>query len=38
MAMTAAKNCVAVLTDGTPPNLLNPEVCEHVALLSGRDG
>jgi lactate dehydrogenase-like 2-hydroxyacid dehydrogenase len=26
MAMTAAKNCVAALTDGTPPNLLNPEV------------
>jgi glyoxylate/hydroxypyruvate/2-ketogluconate reductase len=26
MAMTAAKNCVAVLTDGNPPNLLNPEV------------
>jgi gluconate 2-dehydrogenase len=38
MAMTAAKNCVAVLTDGTPPNLLNPEVCEDAALLSGRDG
>ncbi len=26
MAMTAARNCVAVLTDGNPPNLLNPEV------------
>jgi len=26
MAMTAAKNCVAALTDGNPPNLLNPEV------------
>ncbi len=25
MAMTAAKNAVAVLTGGTPPNLLNPE-------------
>ncbi len=26
MAITAARNCVAVLTDGNPPNLLNPEV------------
>jgi hypothetical protein len=26
MAMTAAKNCVAALTNGNPPNLLNPEV------------
>src|SRR5262245_678371 len=26
MAMTAAKNLVAALTGGTPPNLLNPEV------------
>lgn len=25
MAMTAAKNLVAALTDGNPPNLLNPE-------------
>ena len=25
MAMTAAKNLVAALTGGTPPNLLNPE-------------
>ena len=24
MAMTAAKNAVAALTGGTPPNLLNP--------------
>jgi glyoxylate/hydroxypyruvate/2-ketogluconate reductase len=26
MAMTAAKNCVAALTTGNPPNLVNPEV------------
>jgi gluconate 2-dehydrogenase len=26
MAMTAARNCVAALTSGQPPNLLNPEV------------
>ena len=26
MAMTAAKNAVAALTGGTPPNLLNPEL------------
>jgi hypothetical protein len=26
MAMTAAKNLVAGLTGGTPPNLLNPQV------------
>jgi lactate dehydrogenase-like 2-hydroxyacid dehydrogenase len=26
MTMTAARNCVAALTSGTPPNLLNPEV------------
>jgi len=26
MAMTAAKNAVAALTGGTPPNLLNPQV------------
>lgn len=26
MAMTAAKNCVAALTTGSPPNLVNPEV------------
>ena len=26
MAMTAARNAVAALTGGTPPNLLNPEV------------
>jgi lactate dehydrogenase-like 2-hydroxyacid dehydrogenase len=25
MAMTAARNAVAALTGGTPPNLLNPE-------------
>jgi len=25
MAMTAAKNLVAALTGGVPPNLLNPE-------------
>lgn len=29
MAMTAAKNCVAALRDGNPPNLLNPEVRQH---------
>jgi len=29
MAMTAAKNLVAGLTGGTPPNLLNPEVKKH---------
>jgi lactate dehydrogenase-like 2-hydroxyacid dehydrogenase len=26
MAMTAAKNAVAALTGGRPPNLVNPEV------------
>jgi lactate dehydrogenase-like 2-hydroxyacid dehydrogenase len=26
MTMTAARNCVAALTTGTPPNLLNPDV------------
>jgi lactate dehydrogenase-like 2-hydroxyacid dehydrogenase len=26
MTMTAARNCVAALTTGNPPNLLNPEV------------
>jgi lactate dehydrogenase-like 2-hydroxyacid dehydrogenase len=26
MAMTAARNCVAALTTGDPPNLINPEV------------
>jgi hypothetical protein len=26
MAMMAAENCVAALTSGNPPNLLNPEV------------
>lgn len=26
MAMTAARNCVAALTTGVPPNLLNPQV------------
>jgi hypothetical protein len=26
MAMTAARNLVAALTGGRPPNLLNPEV------------
>jgi lactate dehydrogenase-like 2-hydroxyacid dehydrogenase len=29
MAMTAAKNLVAALSDGNPPNLLNPEVRQH---------
>jgi gluconate 2-dehydrogenase len=28
MAMLAARNCVAALTTGAPPNLLNPEVRE----------
>ncbi len=28
MAMTAARNCVAALTTGAPPNLLNPQVKE----------
>lgn len=36
MAMTAAKNCVAALTDGNPPNLLNPEVREHGLRAGGR--
>jgi lactate dehydrogenase-like 2-hydroxyacid dehydrogenase len=31
MAMTAARNCVAALTAGNPPNLLNPEVPKHNA-------
>jgi glyoxylate/hydroxypyruvate/2-ketogluconate reductase len=31
MAMTAARNCVAALTDGTPPNLLNREVLRQSA-------
>ena len=30
MAMTAAKNLVAALTDGNPPNLLNPDFRKHV--------
>jgi lactate dehydrogenase-like 2-hydroxyacid dehydrogenase len=29
MAMTAAKNLVAALTGGVPPNLLNPEASAH---------
>lgn len=29
MAMTAARNLVAALTSGTPPNLLNPEAKKH---------
>ena len=31
MAMTAARNCVAALTTGMPPNLLNPQVKEAVS-------
>ena len=31
MAMTAARNCVAALTTGDPPNLLNPEVLRQKA-------
>jgi lactate dehydrogenase-like 2-hydroxyacid dehydrogenase len=31
MAMTAARNCVAALTTGDPPNLLNPEVLKQKA-------
>ena len=31
MAMTAARNCVAALTAGNPPNLLNPEVLKQSA-------
>jgi glyoxylate reductase len=31
MAMTAARNCVAALTVGDPPNLLNPEVQKQQA-------
>jgi len=31
MAMTAARNCVAALTGGNPPNLLNPEVLKRNA-------
>jgi hypothetical protein len=26
MANTAARNCIAALTEGRPPDLLNPEV------------
>ena len=29
MAMTAAKNAIAVLTGGRPPNLINPEARHH---------
>jgi lactate dehydrogenase-like 2-hydroxyacid dehydrogenase len=29
MAMTAARNVVAALTTGRPPNLLNPEVLQQ---------
>jgi lactate dehydrogenase-like 2-hydroxyacid dehydrogenase len=32
MTMTAARNCVAALTTGDPPNLLNPEVKGRVAV------
>ena len=31
MAMTAAKNCVAALTTGRPPNIVNPEVLKQSA-------
>ncbi len=31
MAMTSARNCVAALTTGDPPNLLNPEVLKQQA-------
>jgi len=31
MAMTAAKNCVAALTMGRPPNIVNPEVLKQSA-------
>jgi glyoxylate reductase len=31
MAMTAARNCVAALTTGAPPNLLNPDVLKQKA-------
>jgi hypothetical protein len=31
MAMTAARNCVAALATGDPPNLLNPEVLKQSA-------
>jgi len=30
MAMLAAQNCVAALTTGRPPNLLNPEVLTNI--------
>ena len=33
MAMTAAKNCVAALTTGEPPHLLNPEVSRKGATV-----
>ena len=33
MAMTAAKNCVAALTTGEPPHLLNPEVSRKGARV-----
>jgi lactate dehydrogenase-like 2-hydroxyacid dehydrogenase len=33
MAMTAAKNCVAALTTGAPPQLLNPEVSRKGARV-----
>jgi glyoxylate reductase len=35
MAMLAARNCVAALTGGDPPNLLNPEVRKN-AQAGGR--
>jgi gluconate 2-dehydrogenase len=31
MAMTAARNCVAAMTGGDPPNLLNPEILKQRA-------
>ena len=34
MAMVAARNCVAALTTGKPPNLLNPEVLARVEQVS----
>ncbi|PWT70228.1 MAG: D-glycerate dehydrogenase, partial [Proteobacteria bacterium] len=32
MAMLAAQNCVAALTTGRPPNLLNPEVLTNIRV------
>ncbi|MCC7548570.1 MAG: D-glycerate dehydrogenase [Burkholderiales bacterium] len=36
MAMTAARNCVAALTTGAPPNLLNPQVGARVPGMAGQ--